>query len=112
MITNQDSPYKDLYDPNRLKPVAGFSNFVNHNVDVVKQFASKWFSHEELHELAELATEEGKIVNFKDEKVASIKIRRGHTCFESNLYTCRLRSKMEQCRTNMGLSMSWCPLFL
>jgi hypothetical protein len=50
MITNQDSPYKDLYDPNRLKPVAGFTNFVSHNADVVKQFASKWFSHEELHE--------------------------------------------------------------
>ena len=73
MICNQDSQYKDLYDPNRLKPVAGFSNFVNHNADVVKQFVSKWFSHEELHELAELATEEGKIVNFKGEKIAIYK---------------------------------------
>ena len=77
MITNEDSPYKDLYDPNRLKPVAGFTNFVNHNADVVKQFASKWFSHEELHELAEIATEEGKIVNFKDEKVAIYKDKDG-----------------------------------
>ncbi|HEX3167862.1 MAG TPA: FAD-dependent oxidoreductase [Chitinophagaceae bacterium] len=77
MITNQDSPYKDLFDPNRLKPVAGFSNFVNHNADVVKQFASKWFSHEELHELAELATGEGKIVRFKDEKVAIYKDKDG-----------------------------------
>jgi glycine/D-amino acid oxidase-like deaminating enzyme/nitrite reductase/ring-hydroxylating ferredoxin subunit len=77
MLTNQDSPYKDLFDPNRLKPVAGFSNFVNHNADVVKQFASKWFSHEELHELAELATDEGKIVRFKDEKVAIYKDKDG-----------------------------------
>jgi len=77
MITNQHSPYKDLYDPNRLKPVAGFTNFVSHNVDVVKQFASKWFSHEDLHELAELATEEGRIVNFKDEKVAIYKDENG-----------------------------------
>ncbi|HEV8271135.1 MAG TPA: FAD-dependent oxidoreductase [Chitinophagaceae bacterium] len=77
MICNQDSPYKDLYDPNRLKPVAGFSNFVNHNVDVIKQFASKWFSHDELHELAELATGEGKIVNFKDEKIAIYKDEKG-----------------------------------
>ena len=73
MITNQASPFKDLYDPNRLKPVAGFANFVSHNADVVKQFASKWFSHEELHELAELATKEGKIVKFKDEKIAIYK---------------------------------------
>jgi hypothetical protein len=78
MITNQDSPYKDLYDPNRLKPVAGFTNFVSHNADVVKQFANKWFSHEELHELAELATEEGKIVNFNDEKVAIYKDKEGN----------------------------------
>jgi len=77
MLINQDSPYKDLFDPNRLKPVAGFSNFVNHNADVVKQFASKWFSHEELHELAELATDEGKIVNFKDEKIAIYKDKNG-----------------------------------
>ena len=77
MICNEDSPYKDLYDPNRLKPVAGFSNFVNHNADVVKQFASKWFSHDELHELAELATGEGRVVNFKDEKVAIYKDETG-----------------------------------
>ena len=77
MICNEDSPYKDIYDPNRLKPVAGFTNFINHNVDVVKQFASKWFSHDELHELAELATGEGKIVNFKDEKIAIYKDEKG-----------------------------------
>ena len=77
MITNQDSPYKDLYDPNRLKPVAGFTNFVSHNVDVVKQFASRWFSHEELHDLAELATEEGKIVNYKNEKLAIYRDKNG-----------------------------------
>ena len=40
------NPYQELYDPNRLKPVAGFSNFVSHNADVVKQFASKFFSGE------------------------------------------------------------------
>ena len=77
MITNQESPYKDLYDPNRLKPVAGFTNFVSHNADVVKQFASRWFSHEELHDLAELATEEGKIVNYKNEKLAIYKDKNG-----------------------------------
>jgi len=78
MICNEDTPYKDVYDPNRLKPAAGFSNFVNHNVDVVKQFASKWFSHDEIHELAELATGEGKIVNFKDEKIAIYKDEKGN----------------------------------
>lgn len=77
IFTGQDSPYKDLYDPNRLKPVAGFSSFVSHNADVVKQFASRMFSGEQLHQLAELATGEGKIVEFEDEKVAIYKDEQG-----------------------------------
>jgi len=77
MLTNVESAYKDLYDPNRLKPVAGFSSFVSHNIDVVKQFASKMFSGEQLHQLAELATGEGKIVEFEDEKIAIYKDEQG-----------------------------------
>ena len=72
-ICGEENPYQELYDPNRLKPVAGFSNFVSHNADVVKQFVSKFFSGEELKELSELATNEGKIVKFKDEKLAIFK---------------------------------------
>ena len=76
-ICREENPYRELYDPNRLKPVAGFTNFVNHNIDVVKQFASKFFSGEDLKELAELATNEGKIVKYKDEKIAIFKDENG-----------------------------------
>ena len=76
-ICREDNPYQELYDPNRLKPVAGFKDFVSHNVDVVKQFASRFFSGEEIKELAELATDEGKIVNYKDEKLAVYKDKNG-----------------------------------
>ena len=55
IILNEESPYLDLFNPNRIKPVAGFVNFIKHNADVVKQFAGKWFPHEELEELATLA---------------------------------------------------------
>jgi glycine/D-amino acid oxidase-like deaminating enzyme/nitrite reductase/ring-hydroxylating ferredoxin subunit len=77
ILTNQDSSYKDLYDPNRLKLVAGFSSFVSHNVDVVKQFASRMFSGEQMNQLADLATGEGKIVEFEDEKIAIYKDEHG-----------------------------------
>ena len=77
IICNEENPYQELYDPNRLKPVAGFSNFVSHNADVVKQFASKFFSGEDLKELGELATNEGKIVKYKDEKLAIFKDENG-----------------------------------
>jgi len=76
-ICREENPYQELYDPNRLKLVAGFSNFVSHNADVVKQFASKFFSGEDLKELAELATNEGKIVKYKDEKLAIYKDEHG-----------------------------------
>jgi len=95
MICNEDSPYKDLYDPNRLKPVAGFSNFVNHNADVVKQFASKWFSANDLHQLAELASGEGKIVKFKEEKIAIYKDESG-----------RIHALHPTC-THVGCEVKW-----
>jgi glycine/D-amino acid oxidase-like deaminating enzyme/nitrite reductase/ring-hydroxylating ferredoxin subunit len=76
-ICGEENPYRELYDPNRLKPVAGFKDFVTHNMDVVKQFASKFFSGDDMKELAELATSEGKIVKFKDEKLAIFKDENG-----------------------------------
>ncbi len=73
IILNEESPYFDLYNPNRIKPVAGFVNFIKHNADVVKQFAGKWLPHEELDELATLAAGEGKVVVFNNHKIALYK---------------------------------------
>lgn len=70
IILNEESPYLNLYDPNRIKPVAGFVNFIKHNADVVKQFTGKWFPHEDLNELAVLAPGEGKVVNYNEHKIA------------------------------------------
>ncbi len=43
LITKDESEFKELFDPNRIKPVAGFANFVKENVDVVKEFFKKDF---------------------------------------------------------------------
>jgi Rieske Fe-S protein len=56
-----------------LKPVAGFTNFIKHNADVIKQFAGKWFSGETIEELVELAPGEGKIVKFEGHKIGLYK---------------------------------------
>ena len=77
-ICGEENPYQELYDPNRLKPVAGFKDFITHNVDVVKQFASKFFTGEDLKELAGLASNEGKIVKYNDEKLAIYKDENGN----------------------------------
>jgi glycine/D-amino acid oxidase-like deaminating enzyme/nitrite reductase/ring-hydroxylating ferredoxin subunit len=77
IILNEESAYLDLYNPNRIKPVAGFVNFIKHNADVVRQFAGKWFPHEELEELAALVAGEGKVVVFDSHKIALYKDEEG-----------------------------------
>ncbi|HTF27253.1 MAG TPA: FAD-dependent oxidoreductase, partial [Flavitalea sp.] len=72
-LTGSEVNYDDLFNPNRLKPVAGFTNFIKHNADVVRQFAGKLFSGEKLDELSGLSAGEGKIVSFEGEKLGIYK---------------------------------------
>jgi glycine/D-amino acid oxidase-like deaminating enzyme len=46
LIITGKSEFGDLFDPNRLKPVAGFSNFVKEAADVVGNFIGGYFSRE------------------------------------------------------------------
>jgi Rieske Fe-S protein len=73
MLTNKDTPFSDVFDPNRIKPVASFSNFVRHNADVVKQFAGKLFTGEELDGLSGLAPGEARIVKYENHKLGIYK---------------------------------------
>lgn len=78
VITKGDSEFKKLYDPNRLKPVAGFSNFVKENADVVKEFFKKRFSVSNIKEVAELAPGEAKLVKYEGESIALYKDESGN----------------------------------
>jgi glycine/D-amino acid oxidase-like deaminating enzyme/nitrite reductase/ring-hydroxylating ferredoxin subunit len=73
IILNKENPYIKLFDPNRIKPVAGFVSFISHNADVAKQFVGKWFEHEKLKELADIAAGEGKVVKYEGETIALYK---------------------------------------
>lgn len=73
MITGQETPYQKLFDPNRIKPIAGFTQFVQHNADTVRQFLGKLVPSEKLKELADLAPNEGRVVNYEGEKIALYK---------------------------------------
>lgn len=77
ILLNENTRYSAIFNPNRVKPVAGFTNFIKHNADVVKQFAGKWFSHEELPELADLAPGEARVVMFENKKLAIFKSNEG-----------------------------------
>ena len=77
MLLGEESPYTSLFNPNRIKPVAGFKSFISHNADVVKQFVGKWFTSDKLQELADLAPGDGKVVTFNDQKIALYKEQDG-----------------------------------
>lgn len=77
LILQEASPYTELFDPNRIKPVAGFTNFIKHNADVVKQFAEKFLPAENIPGLSALAPGEGKVVKYEDQKLAVYKSENG-----------------------------------
>jgi hypothetical protein len=73
MILMKASRYSELFSPGRIKPVAGFTEFVKHNTDVVGQFIGKWFATERLEQLSELSPDEGKVVKLNNETMALYK---------------------------------------
>ena len=73
LILMKESKYGELFSPRRIKPVAGFTEFVKHNTDVVAQFVGKWFATEKIEELSSLAADEGKVVKFNHETMALYK---------------------------------------
>jgi glycine/D-amino acid oxidase-like deaminating enzyme/nitrite reductase/ring-hydroxylating ferredoxin subunit len=77
LIIQQESPFRELFNPKRVKPIAGFTEFISHNIHVIKQFAGKWFPAEELQELAALAPGEGKVVSYEDQTLALYKDEHG-----------------------------------
>ena len=77
MILNEESPYIKLFDPNRVKPIAGFATFLKQNVDAFKNFVGKWFDKEKLEEFAELAPGEARVTKYSGEKLALYKDEHG-----------------------------------
>ena len=73
ILIKGDSKYRELFDPNRVKPIAGFTNFVKEAADVVKEFVSGKFSAEKIKEFTDIAAGEAKVVNYEGEKIAMYK---------------------------------------
>jgi glycine/D-amino acid oxidase-like deaminating enzyme/nitrite reductase/ring-hydroxylating ferredoxin subunit len=78
MVLGNETAYQKLFDPNRIKPVAGFVNFIKNNVEVTKELLRKIIPAEKLKELSGLALEEGHVVNYEHHKVALYKDAQGN----------------------------------
>ena len=77
IIVNGKSEYEKLFDPNRIKPVAGFSNFVKEAADVVDNLASKLFPTSRISEISEIAHGEARIVKYEGHSIALYKDEEG-----------------------------------
>lgn len=73
MILGKQSNYEQLFRPSRLKPVAGFAEFVKHNSEVVKQFVGGWLGIDKMKEAANLAYNDAMLVRFEGESLALYK---------------------------------------
>jgi glycine/D-amino acid oxidase-like deaminating enzyme/nitrite reductase/ring-hydroxylating ferredoxin subunit len=77
MLVTGESEFQSLFNPSRIKPVAGFANFVKEAADVVQQFIGGYFSREKLEEVSDLAPGEGKVVRYEGKSLALYKDERG-----------------------------------
>ncbi|MFD0794204.1 FAD-dependent oxidoreductase [Mucilaginibacter litoreus] len=73
MIIGKQSPYQKLFSPSRIKPVAGFTEFVKENADVAYRFIADRFSADKIESLKELAPGTGTIVKYEGDKLAVYK---------------------------------------
>jgi Rieske Fe-S protein len=63
IIYQEENPLIDLFSPSRIKPIAGFKNFVEHNTDVLRELMGKVFSKDGVREFAEIAPTEGRVIH-------------------------------------------------
>lgn len=73
LICKGSSPYAELFSPARFKPVAGFDNVVKESVDVIGQLIGTKLPIEKITGAAELAHNEGKVVNYEGHRVGLYK---------------------------------------
>ena len=70
--------YAELFDPNRIKPIAGFTKFAKENLDVAKELIEKVIPAAKLNGLADLANGEGRVIKYEGELMALYKDDNGN----------------------------------
>jgi glycine/D-amino acid oxidase-like deaminating enzyme/nitrite reductase/ring-hydroxylating ferredoxin subunit len=76
-ILGIENEYRALFSPSRLKPIAGFSELVQENVNVAWHFIADRFKSEAIDTLNDLPNGTGTIAVFKGEKLAIYKDETG-----------------------------------
>ncbi|HFK5529376.1 TPA: FAD-dependent oxidoreductase [Elizabethkingia anophelis] len=77
LIIKGFSSYGKLFDPERIKPLAGFSTFIKEIADVGIDFIKDKLFVEKIHSAAELENGEAKVVKYEGESYAVFKEKSG-----------------------------------
>ena len=77
LITAGKTEFEHVFNPNRIKPVAGFSNFVKEAADVVSHLIGDAISKDKISSLAELAPGEARVVKYEGHALALYKDENG-----------------------------------
>jgi len=71
LVTGKGSKYEKIFDPARIKPIDGFSEFVKENADVAYHFVADRFGIHETDSLKRLAAGAGKLIEVDGKKIAT-----------------------------------------
>jgi glycine/D-amino acid oxidase-like deaminating enzyme/nitrite reductase/ring-hydroxylating ferredoxin subunit len=73
LIVNGNSKYEQLFSPSRVKPAAGFTDFVKENATVAFDFIKDKLFREKITSFADIKEGEGKVVKYEGESFALYK---------------------------------------
>jgi len=73
LVLGEKNNYADLFSPGRIKPIAGFSDFVKENSNVVYRFVADRLSIKDIDSLNEIPLDGGALVEYNNEKLAIYK---------------------------------------
>ncbi|HTN21592.1 MAG TPA: FAD-dependent oxidoreductase [Pelobium sp.] len=76
-ILRKENPYSQLFDPSRIKPIAGFKEWVKENADVAVHFVKDRLNVEGLESLQQIPADSGQVVELDGEKLAVYKSKDG-----------------------------------
>ncbi|KMQ68940.1 oxidoreductase [Chryseobacterium sp. FH2] len=77
LIINGANKYENLFNPARIKPIAGFSNFIKEGISVAMDFIKDKVFVEKIDSLTELKDGEAKVIQYEGESYAVYKETNG-----------------------------------
>ena len=96
-ILGRDNPWSELFDPNRVKPLASAKEFVSENLNVAKRFVGDRLARRTPVSIDELRPGDGHVASVDSEQVAVSRDAEG-----------RVHVLSARC-THMGCIVSWNP---